>query len=116
MVEPGSDLDLAQEAIGTEACGELGVKHLDGDLAVVPGVVREVHGGHATATDLAIHLIAVLQFGAQALQRRGSGFDHERCNVLPIRMVMLSLPPPSSASWSSASHACRAEVIVSSRC
>ena len=35
MLEPGRDPDLAGEALGAEAGGELGAEHLDGDLAVV---------------------------------------------------------------------------------
>ena len=75
MVEPGSDLDLAQEPVGTEAGGELGMQHLDGHLAVMTGVVREVHRRHAAASDLAVDAIAILELGAQPFRRGFSSLD-----------------------------------------
>ena len=46
MVEPGGDLDLAEEALGSERVGELGSQDLEGHPAVVPEVVGEIHRGH----------------------------------------------------------------------
>ena len=36
MMEPGGDLDFAEEPLGAERGGELGVQDLDGDVTVVP--------------------------------------------------------------------------------
>ena len=47
MGEPGNDADLAQEPLGLDRGGELRMHHLEGDVAVVPEVVREIHGGGA---------------------------------------------------------------------
>ena len=54
MAEPGRDTDLAQEALGAEHRAELGVEHLDRDLAVMPDVVGQVDRGHAAAAELAL--------------------------------------------------------------
>ena len=59
MLEPGGELDLAQEPLGAQRRGELGVQHLERDGAVVPQVVREVDRGHAAAAELALELVAV---------------------------------------------------------
>ena len=69
MGEPGDSLDLAQEALGADGCGDLGVEHLDGHLAVVLEVVGEEHGGHAAATDLALDSVAIRQSVLQMLQQ-----------------------------------------------
>ena len=59
MIEPGGNLDLAQEAVGAERGGELGVQHLEGDDAVVLEIAGEVDGGHAPAAELALDLITI---------------------------------------------------------
>jgi hypothetical protein len=53
MLQPGGEADLALEALGTEHVGQLGVKHLEGDRAVVLEVGGEEHRGHAAAAELA---------------------------------------------------------------
>ena len=76
MLQPGRVLDLAQEALGPERGGQLGVQHLERDRAVVPEVVGEVHRGHAAAPELALEPVAVSKTIHQALgkigQRSGS--------------------------------------------
>ena len=49
----------AQEPLAAERGAEVGVQHLDGDVAVVPEVVREIHGRHAARAELALDAIAV---------------------------------------------------------
>ena len=46
MLQFRSGLDLQQESLDTDELGEIAVHHLDGDFAVVPHVVREIHVGH----------------------------------------------------------------------
>ena len=72
MLELGGDLDLAQEPLGTDDRGELGMQHLDGDLAVVLEVLRQVDGGHAAPAELALDQVAVGQGGGEA----GKGVGH----------------------------------------
>ncbi len=69
MLQVGGHLDLVQEAFGAEHGGQLGVQHLDGDLAVVLDVVREVDGGHAAGAEFALDAIAVREGGCQHLSR-----------------------------------------------
>ena len=42
MLEPRGRLDLGQEPLGAERGGEIGVQHLDRDVAIVAEVVREI--------------------------------------------------------------------------
>ena len=58
MLEPGGEADLAEEALGAEGGGELGVEDLEGDGAVVLEVLGEEDGGHATAAELALERVA----------------------------------------------------------
>ena len=58
MAQPRGDLDLAQEAIRAHGVRELGLEQLDGDLATMPDVVGEIHGGHPAAADHALDAIA----------------------------------------------------------
>ena len=59
MVEVGRDSDLAQEPLGAECASHLAAKHLDGDIATVTQVCCQIHGRHATGTDLADDAVAV---------------------------------------------------------
>ncbi len=61
MLEPGGDLDLAEEPLGPERGGQLGPQHLHRDLAVVLDVLGEVHGGHAALPELALEPVAVAE-------------------------------------------------------
>ena len=61
MLQPGGELDLAQEALRAERGGELGVEHLERDRAVVLEVVGEIDGGHAAAAELALERVTVRQ-------------------------------------------------------
>src|SRR6185436_6267727 len=66
MLQVGGCLDLLEEAAGTEQHREVGMHDLDRDLAVVPRVVRQEHGGHAARAELALQQVAV---GEGRLQR-----------------------------------------------
>ena len=52
-------LDLGEEPLGAERRGEIGVQHLDRDVAVVLEVVREIDGRHAAAAELALDAVAI---------------------------------------------------------
>jgi hypothetical protein len=58
MAEPGSGLDLQQEALDGDCGGELGMEHLERDRAVVAEVAGKVHRGHAAVSELALKGIA----------------------------------------------------------
>ncbi len=54
MIEAGRDADLAEESlVGDRAC-EIGIEHLDRDVAVVLQIVREEDGRHAAMAELAV--------------------------------------------------------------
>ncbi len=57
--EASRDLDLAQEALGTEDRGEVGVQHLERHGAVVLEVFGEVHRGHPARAELALDGVTV---------------------------------------------------------
>ena len=57
---------------GTCLPREFGLEHLDGDLALVLEVVREVHGRHTAGTEFAVDAVAVGQGGGGA----GQGVAH----------------------------------------
>ena len=54
MLELRGDLDLPLKARGADGRGEIVAEHLDRDLAAVPHIVREVDGGHAAGSELAL--------------------------------------------------------------
>jgi hypothetical protein len=69
MLEARGGADLAQEALTAEGGAEVGVQHLDGDVAVVADVMRQVHGGHATLPKLALDAVATAKGGAEPFER-----------------------------------------------
>ena len=71
VLQVGGDLDLGQEPLAADHGGELGVQHLDGDLAAVPQVLGEVDDGHAALADLAVEAVAVGQGRGEAVRRGG---------------------------------------------
>ncbi len=67
MLEVGGRPDFGQEPLGAEGRGELGVQHLDGDVAVVLQVVGEIDRGHPALPKLAVDPVALRQRRYQAL-------------------------------------------------
>ena len=57
--EARGHLDLLQEPLDAEEGGQAGQKDLERDIAPVLAVVRQVHGGHAAATEHLPELIAL---------------------------------------------------------
>ena len=70
VLQPGGELDLLFEPLGTEGGGELGVKHLQRDRAVVLEIVGEVHGCHPAAAQLTLDAVAVGERDRQAVLTR----------------------------------------------
>ena len=73
--ELGRDGDLAKEPVGANTAGDLGVHRLDRDIAVVARVVRQIHGRHAAAAELANDAVAVGDVGGRALV--GAALAHD---------------------------------------
>jgi len=73
VLEIGGDFDLGEEALSAEHGGQLGVQHLDGDLAAVLQVFGEIHRGHAALSHLAVEAVAVGQ-GLREVHFRARAF------------------------------------------
>ena len=71
MLEPGGELDLAEEAVGAEGGCQLGVENFQRDWPVVLHVLDEVDRGHAAAAELALELVAVTQGVPEGGERLG---------------------------------------------
>jgi hypothetical protein len=90
VLEVGGGLDLREEALRAEHGSQLGLQHLDGDLAVVLRVFGQVHGGHAALAERALDAVAVGEGVGQA----GGQVGHwRRQDVTPPCFV----PGPRSA-------------------
>jgi hypothetical protein len=63
VLQPGGEADLAEEALGTQAGGDLRAEHLEGNRPIVLEVLRQVHSGHSTATELTFDSVAISQGG-----------------------------------------------------
>src|SRR5512140_2408755 len=59
MLKSRSGAYLGQEALTTQRRRELGVQHLDGDVAVVLEVVRQGDGRHAAPAELALDTVGI---------------------------------------------------------
>ena len=61
VLQLGRDADLAQESLGADRGGDVGIEHLDGDLPLVAAVPREVDVRHAAAAELPLDDVAVAE-------------------------------------------------------
>jgi hypothetical protein len=59
MLEPGSEFDLALEALRAERGGEFRVQDLQGNRSIVPEIVGQKHGRHATTPKLPLDAVAI---------------------------------------------------------
>ena len=87
MLQVRRDPDLGEEPLGAQHGAQLGIEHLERDVAIVLQVLREVDGGHAAGADLALDPVAVSESGGQALQRVG---QHCACAVVRISLTKRS--------------------------
>src|SRR5687767_8519132 len=70
MVEPGGELDLAQESVGTERRREVRMQDFQCNDAIVFCVLGKVDSRHAATTELPIYRIGARQRLAQPLNRK----------------------------------------------
>ena len=66
-------LHFAQESLGSQGGGQLGPEDLDGDLAMVLQVFREIDRGHPPRPDLAFDPVPIRQGDSEAID----SFRHE---------------------------------------
>jgi hypothetical protein len=91
MLQPGRDLDLAGEPLGTEGRRELGAEHLDRHLAAVADIFGEIDGGHPSRSDLAGQNVSAREGGLQAVERVGHGSpDGDDPGSIPYRALASS--------------------------
>ena len=69
MLEIRGELDLGQESLGADHGRELGPKHLERDLAVVPEVLGHVDRGHSASADFPVKTVSVGQRGLQPVEQ-----------------------------------------------
>jgi hypothetical protein len=70
VLQGGGGLDLHHEPLGAQHGGQLGLEDLEGDLAVVPEVLGEVHRRHAALAQLALDAVALGEGGGETGERR----------------------------------------------
>jgi hypothetical protein len=56
---PRRRLDLGEEPFAAEGCAEVRMEYLDGDVAIVLDIVREIHGRHAAGTEFTLDAISL---------------------------------------------------------
>ena len=66
MVQVGGGRDLAQKALGSEGVDQLGTEHLDGYLAIMLEVMREIDRRHAACAKLAVEAVVIGQGALKA--------------------------------------------------
>jgi hypothetical protein len=59
MLQSRGGPNLTQEPFDAEGLAQARMQHLDRHVTIVPDIVCEIHGRHATRTDLALNAIAV---------------------------------------------------------
>jgi hypothetical protein len=59
VLQPRGGADLGEEPLAAERGTEVGVEHLDGDVALVAEIVREIDRGHPARAELALNAVAV---------------------------------------------------------
>src|SRR6266852_2935207 len=69
---PGGELDFAEEAIGTDGCGECRTEYLERHVPAVLHIAREIDRRHAATSQLPLDYVAVGEGGLQ-LCGRGDG-------------------------------------------
>jgi hypothetical protein len=69
------DLDFLQEALRAKRLRELRLEHLEGDMPVVPQILCEIDGGHATFAERPLEAVAAGECVIQAIKLCGR-FDH----------------------------------------
>ena len=70
MRERGGEADLAPEALGAKRGREIGVEHLERDLAAVLLVRREIDRGHAATPQLTQEFVLGAEYRLQLVQPR----------------------------------------------
>jgi hypothetical protein len=65
MLQRRSRFYFSEETLGPECGSEVGVQDLDGNVALVPQVVRKVDSRHAADPDLSVDPVATLECASE---------------------------------------------------
>ena len=101
MLQRRSGLNLHHEPLCTQHGGELGLQHLERDVAIMLEIVREIYRRHAAGAELALDLVAAGEGGVEAVDGAHRGFStgvslaRRRASATNTRDIP---PPPSSRS------------------
>ena len=77
MLEIRGCTDLSQEPFRADDSGKLGAEYLDGDLAVVPQVICQIHRRHSSRAELALDIVTVGESFSKSIR----GVSHAGYNV-----------------------------------
>src|SRR6188472_2988761 len=86
MIQSCRELDLPQEPVGAETRRQLRMKNLQRDESLVLCILREIHGRHPAAAELAIYGVVLLECFLDSV---------ERCALHPVcrlRFPIADLP------------------------
>ena len=87
MLEPGRELDFAEEAFVTEDGGQLGMEHLERDRSVVLQIMGKKYRGHATAAELMFETVALGEGGPETGQGVDQGWLEALWNAPTVRIA-----------------------------
>ena len=71
MIQPSGELCFADESVAGERLHDLIAQDLDGDVAVMPKIARQIDGGHPAAAKLALNVVLARQRSLELAVRRG---------------------------------------------
>jgi hypothetical protein len=63
MGEARRETNLSHEALAADYSGQVGVQHLEGDVALVSKIARQIHSRHAACAERALNVIAAGEGG-----------------------------------------------------
>jgi hypothetical protein len=72
MLQAGSQLDLAEEALATLGAAQLGPDDLERHGTLVPQIAGEIDRSHAARADLALEQVSLTQGGRETLMRNAA--------------------------------------------
>ena len=125
MGQAGGDRDLLEESVRAEHGGQVGAKHFDRDVPVVPLVRCQEDDGHAAHAELSLDTVAASQSHLQLMQQvrhtqvlgrsvtqscflrgglaKSMQFRHLQF-LAPFRSSPISLHRQAALSWAHVSH------------
>src|SRR5438034_6346130 len=98
MLQGGDGLDLPQEPLGADHRRQLGLEHLNGDLATVLEILGEIHRGHTALAQLPLDPVAVGEACLEALDRHLAAPRAMRARSTDVQFATTISSPALSGS------------------